>query len=113
MTRIATRPWESKRTAETRSVEDALRKAGFAQVDAYRYNVATIRVRVVDPRFEGLTADERDDLVEPHLERLPEETQSEITTLLTFAPSELRKGPKSLRESFLNKEFEEPSPSIL
>src|ERR1700733_5603120 len=111
MTPTAARPWEAKRTAETRAVEDELRKAGFARVDAYRYNVATIRIRVIDPRFEGLASEERDAMVEPHLDRLREQTQADITTLYTFAPSDLQQGAKSLLEYFLNKEFEEPSPS--
>ena len=64
--------WEAKRTDETRHVEDVLREAGFDQVDAYRYNPASIRVRVIDRRFEGLSPEQRDALVEPHLDELPE-----------------------------------------
>ena len=45
MTNTSSPPWETKRTDETRLVEDVLRKAGFATVDAYRYNSASIRVR--------------------------------------------------------------------
>ena len=41
-------PWETKRTDETRLVEAELVKARFEQVDAYRYNSASIRVRVID-----------------------------------------------------------------
>lgn len=113
MTTTTSRPWESKRTDETRQVEDVLRKAGFAEVDAYRYNSASIRVRVIDPRFEGLTHEERDALVEPHLKLLPERTQADIISLFTFAPSELKQAGKSLREHLLNTEFEDPSPSML
>ena len=106
-------PWESKRTDETRQVEDVLRKAGFATVDAYRYNSASIRVRVIDPRFEGLPHEQRDAMVEPHLEQLPERTQADIMNLFTFAPSELQQAPKTFREFLLNTEFEDPSPSML
>jgi len=102
-------PWEDKRTAETRLVEDTLRPM-FEHVDAYRYNSASIRVRVIDPQFEGLSVESRDALVEPHLKRLPERTQADIITLFTFAPSELA-SPAS-RESFLNLEFEQPSRSM-
>jgi hypothetical protein len=94
-------------------VEDALRKAGLERVDAYRYNSASIRVRVIDRRFEGLPREQRDGMVEPHLERLPERTQADIVTLFTFAPSELREAPNTLREFMLNAEFEDPSPSML
>jgi hypothetical protein len=105
--------WESKRTDETRQVEEFLRKAGFEKVDAYRYNPASIRVRVIDPRFEGLTHEQRDTMVEPHLGQLPERTQGDIMSLFTFAPSELQQAPKTLREFLLNTEFEDPSPSML
>lgn len=105
--------WETKRTDETRSVEDALRKAGFAKVDAYRYNPASIRVRVIDSRFEGFPPEQRDALVEPHLEHLPERTRADIMSLFTFAPSELQQTPKTFREFLQNAEFDDPSPSML
>lgn len=87
--------------------------AGFDQVDAYRYNSASIRVRVIDPRFEGLTPEKRDAMVEPHLEQLPERTQADIMTLFTFAPTELQQPPKSFKEFMRNTEFDDPSPSML
>lgn len=111
MTTTSASPWEAKRTSETREVEDVLRKAGFAKVDAYRYNSASIRVRVIDQRFEGLSIDKRDAMIEPYLEQLPERTQADIMNLFTFAPSELQQ--ISLRAIFLNTEFEDPSPSRL
>lgn len=113
MMNTAAPAWESKRTAETRQVEDLLRKAGFATVDAYRYNSASIRVRVIDPRFEGLPPEQRDALVEPYLDQLPEHTQADILTLFTFAPSELQHTAKTSREFLRNAEFEDPSPSML
>ena len=113
MTDTAAPRWKAKRTDETRQVEDALRKAGFATVDAYRYNSASIRVRVIDSRFEGLPHEKRDAMVEPHLEQLPERTQADIINLFTFAPSELQQTGKTFREFLLNSEFEDPSPSML
>ena len=106
-------PWEAKRTDETRCVEEVLRKAGFAHVDAYRYNSASIRVRVIDSRFEGLSPEKRDAMVEPYLEQLPERTQADIMNLFTFAPPDLHQAPKSLREFMKNTEFDNPSPSML
>ena len=105
--------WEAKRTDETRHVEETLRKAGFDQVDAYRYNSASIRVRVIDPRFEGLKDEARDAMVEPILEELPEQTQVDIIELYTFAPSELLPSPRIRKEFMLNAEFDDPSPSML
>src|SRR5438270_13674203 len=98
MTDTSAPPWETRRTDETRLVEDVLRKAGFATVDAYRYNSASIRVRVIDPRFEGLPHEKRDAMVEPHLEQLPERTQADIMKLFTFATSELEQTAKTFRK---------------
>jgi hypothetical protein len=113
MTNTSAPPWEDKRTDETRHVEQVLRDAGFQQVDAYRYNSASIRVRVIDPRFEGLPSEDRDAMVEPYLDQLPEETQVDIMTLFTFAPSEFQQPFKAFGDFLLNTEFEDPSPSML
>ncbi len=113
MTQTVAPRWEAKRTDETRLVEDVLRRAGFDQVNAYRYNKASIRVRVIDPRFEGLSSEERDAMVEPHLDRLPERTQADIMNLFTFAPSELQQPPTAFKEYIKNTEFDDPSPSML
>jgi stress-induced morphogen len=112
MTTVTTPAWEAKRKDEKRRVEDVLRKH-FKQVDCYRYNSASIRVRVIDPRFEGKPREKRDEMVEPHLDQLPPETQRDIVTLFTFAPSELARTPTTFREYMLNTEFEDPSPSML
>jgi len=113
MTTTSAPRWEAKRTAETRQVEEVLHRAGFVQADAYRYNSASIRVRVIDPRFEGLSAEKRDAMVDHHLDQLPERTQADIMNLLTFAPSELQREPMKFREYLLNAEFDDPSPSML
>lgn len=105
--------WEAKRTDDSRQVEEILRKAGFEQVDAYRYNSASIRVRVIDSRFKGLSAEQRDAMVEPFLSNLPERIQADIVRVLTFAPAEIEEGSKHLRELLFNREFEDPSPSML
>jgi len=113
MTNPFTPPWDGKRTDETRQVEEVLRGAGFQQVDAYRYNSASIRVRVIDARFEGRSRADRDAMIEPHLKHLPERTQADIMNLYTFAPSELEQTPKTFKDFVLNAEFDDPSPSML
>ena len=114
MTTMTTPPWEAKRTDETRMVEDFLRSGGsFARVDSYRYNAASIRIRVIDPRFEGLSRVERDSMVEKYLDQLPPETQTDIVTLFTFAPSDLEKKPASFKEYMFSVEFDDYSPSML
>lgn len=100
-------------TDETRHVEDVLRQAGFRQADAYRYNSASIRLRVIDPQFEHLSIEDRDALVEPFLDQLPERTQADIISLFTFAPSELGQSAPKSTDGLLNIEFEDPSPSRL
>jgi stress-induced morphogen len=112
MTKAKSQPWKAKRTSETHKVDKLLRKH-FERADSYRYNSASIRVRVVDPRFEGLPREQRDTMVEQYLDELPEETQRDIVTLWTFAPSELEQTPTTFREYMLNTEFEQPSPSML
>jgi hypothetical protein len=104
--------WNDKRTAETRRVEEFLQKH-FERVDAYRYNSASIRVRVIDARFAELSREQRDGMVEPYLDQLPPETQRDIVTLLTLAPSELESSPATFKEFLLNTEFDTPSPSML
>lgn len=112
MTPTTTLPWEANRTTETRMVEERL-GPHFERVDAYRYNSASIRVRVIDSRFEGMSREKRDALVEEQLDKLPPEIQRDIVILFTLAPSELERTPTTLREFIQNSEFENPSPSML
>lgn len=93
-------------------VEETLKQGGFDRIDAYRYNSASIRVRVIDRRFERMSREERDTLVEEYLDKLPLETQQDIVTLFTFAPSELNQTPRTLREFMHNAEFDDPSPTM-
>lgn len=102
---------ESKKTPETRRIEQVL-KGEFPNVEAYRYNSAAIRVRVIDPRFAGKSIGERDAMVAPLLDRLPEETQGDIMLLLTLTPEESRPDAHN-RDSLVNLEFEDPLPSML
>lgn len=122
MRRVAPNSWEAKRTDETRHVESFLEDAGFEQVDAYRFNSASIRIRVIDPRFEGLADEKRDAVVAPFLKKLPAETRTDVLFLLPLAPSELpeavpgtARGAKAkiLRKLLLNAGFVDPSPSTL
>lgn len=112
MITTTTQPWEAKRTPETRMVEDHLLNY-FQQADAYRYNSASIRVRIIDPRFEGTSREQRDTMIERWLDELPPETQRDIVTLFAFAPSELERTPTTYREYMLNTEFDDPSPTML
>ena len=109
MSQVTQPRWETMRTDESRAVEERLRRV-FQRTDAYRYNSASLRIRVIDPRFEGLSAEQRDALVEPLLDELDPRTQADIVNLITRSPSELS---GTGRRSLANFEFDEPSPSTL
>ena len=113
MTQTNTARWHAMRNDESRLVEKVLREAGFEQVDAYSYNPASIRVRVIDSRFEGLSEDEREAWLDEHIKKLPEDIRADIITLLTFAPSEIVPKLKLTRQLVLNWEFEEVTSSEL
>ncbi len=77
-----------------------------AQIDLYRQNPVSVRIRIIDPDFAGQSKPRRSQQVWRHLSRLPEEVQSDISTLLLLTPEE-----KSI--SFANFEFDDPVPSQL
>jgi stress-induced morphogen len=62
----------------------------------YRYNPASIRVKIVDPAFHGHSKGERHDHVWQFLQRLPEDVLSQISVLLCLDRGE---------PSFLDAEF--------
>lgn len=101
--------WEGKKTEETREIE-ALFGTEFPKTDAYRFNSASIRVRVIDERFEGKSIDEREAMVLPLLKKLPQRTRDDVLLLLTLAPSE--QGTFN-SQTLMNLEFEQPIPSRL
>jgi stress-induced morphogen len=97
--------------AEVQSLKDALDayEAAHPGADAalYRQNSASIRLRVIDRRFEGMTKSRRHAYVWDFLAaRVPEDTLADISLVLAVAPAELR-------DSFANFEFEQPIPSRL
>ncbi len=77
-----------------------------AQIDLYRQNPVSVRIRIVDPDFVGLLRHQRHELVWKYLDPLSEEEQSDISTLVLITPEEIKK-------SFANMEFEDPVPSEL
>lgn len=77
-----------------------------AQIDLYRQNAVSVRVRIIDPAFAGLSRVERSRKVWRYLDALPDETQADLSTLLLLTPDETK-------GSFANFEFEDPVPSGL
>lgn len=102
---VRTNGMAAKKTAETKKIETVLGQR-FANVEAYRYNSASIRVRVIDDAFRRLSKTKREEIVQPLLDLLPEKTQSDIMILLLLSHEEMETSP-------MNVEFEHPSPSSL
>lgn len=77
-----------------------------AEVECYRQNSASLRIRIIDPDFQGSDRMSRDDSLWKRLGRLPDEVQSQITMLLLLTPDEAE-------TSFANMDFDNPIPSRL
>jgi hypothetical protein len=77
-----------------------------ADIEAYRHNSVSVRIRVIDPTFKGQSWSQREEDLWAILERLPEETVAEISLLLLLTPAEAKK-------SFANADFDDPIPSRL
>lgn len=77
-----------------------------AKVEVYRQNSASVRVRVVDPEFAGVSKSDRHETVWSFVKNLTEEQQAEISVLLLLAPEEVTM-------SFANYDFDHPIPSKL
>ncbi|MFZ5832201.1 MAG: hypothetical protein ACOY3P_19120 [Planctomycetota bacterium] len=77
-----------------------------AEITAYRQNSVSVRVRIVDPAFEGTPTNEREDAIWQYFAKLPDETQNDLTMLLLLTPDEAR-------QSYANMEFEDPVESML
>jgi hypothetical protein len=106
---LKSRPWDAKKTDETRLLENVLRRQ-FPDTEAYRLNPASIRVRSIDDRFRGMSEVEREQLVDPVLEAVPEDTQADVMLLLTVTTDEI----VAFGLQYLtNLEFENPSESAL
>jgi stress-induced morphogen len=96
---------EDRYVTKIRGALEAYReKHPRASVDAYRQNPASVRVRVIDPDFQGIDRVDRDSLIWTHLHTLPEDIQSEISMLVLLTPGETD-------SSLANLEFEHPIPS--
>jgi hypothetical protein len=77
-----------------------------AEIEVYRQNSASVRIRIIDPDFNDMNRVERDTKVWKLLKLLPEDVVSEITLLLLLTPDETA-------TSMANMEFEHPLPSRL
>lgn len=102
---------QSVTDAATRRIEQVLSKQyrpdhPQAEIGVYRYNSASIRVRIIDPDFDGKSIVARESQVLPIIRKLPEHLQDQVTMLLLITPSESER-------SMLSAEFDDPRPSRL
>ena len=89
-------------TALQSALEALERDRPGAEASLYRSNPGSVRVRVIDRRFEGTTRSHRHDEVWSYLRsRAGEDAMTEVSQLLLFAPAELG-------GSLANLEFEDP-----
>jgi stress-induced morphogen len=77
-----------------------------ADITLYRQNSASVRIRIIDPDFRGMSRVDRNDLLWTFLEGLDQSVLNHLTILLLLAPEETG-------ESFANREFEHPTRSQL
>ena len=77
-----------------------------AQIEAYRQNSVSIRVRIIDDDFSGISRTDRHEHIWTFLEKLPEEVLSEMSLLVLLTPAEAK-------NSFASYEFDHPTPSDL
>lgn len=77
-----------------------------AQIDLYRQNSVSVRIRIIDPDLAKFNRPERNQLVWKYLDQISENAQADISILLLLTPDETK-------NSFANFEFEDPVPSQL
>jgi len=87
--------------SKTRLVESTL-SARFPSAESYRSPFGTVRVRIIDERFQNRNRVQREKMVLPLIRGLPEEVQAEIVALLLLALGE-EDG------SIMNIEFDRPT----
>jgi hypothetical protein len=77
-----------------------------AEIEAYRQNSVSVRIRILNPEFAGRSRAQREEEVWAVLNKLPEETLAEISLLLLLTPDEAK-------NSFASSDFDDPIPSRL
>jgi hypothetical protein len=103
MVKILHDPDEAVEQVATALEEYEQANAG-AECLVYRYNPASIRVKIVDGTFHGRSKGERHDYARGFLSRVPEDVLSQISVLLCLEPGE---------SSLLDLEFHDPTRSYL
>ena len=77
-----------------------------SEIDIYRQNRVSVRVRIIDPDLAGRSKVERSKAVWDYLDAMSDETVADLSTLILLTPEETKL-------SFANFEFEDSIPSGL
>jgi stress-induced morphogen len=77
-----------------------------ADIELYRQNSASVRIRIIDTGFEGVSRSDRHNLVWSFLDDLPDGVLGQVTVLPFLTPAEKE-------NSFASFEFDDPVPSQL
>jgi stress-induced morphogen len=77
-----------------------------AKIEAYRQNNVSVRIRIIDPDFQGLSLAEREEVVWPLLDQVPEDVVADVSLLLLLTP-------KEKADSLATFEFDHPTKSRL
>ena len=77
-----------------------------ARIEVYRQNSASIRVRVIDEDFAGISQVDRHEILWSCIEALPEDFQGEMSLLIAVTPEETGSSIASI-------DFDHPIPSRL
>ena len=77
-----------------------------AEIELDRQNPASVRIRIIDPDFAGMSRVDRHARVWKYLDQLSEEDEGDISMLVLVTPDETSR-------STANLEFEDPVPSLL
>ena len=77
-----------------------------ATIELDRQNSISVRIRVIDPTFEGMEKSDRHSRIWRYLGALPEGLQSDISMVVLLTLEETKR-------SLANLEFEDPSPSLI
>lgn len=97
---------DSKVRDITETLAPYLRLHPKARIAAVRQNSVSIRIRIIDPDFQGKNRVDREPEVWALLKELPDEVFQNITMLLLVTP-------KEAKNSLASQEFDDPIPSRL
>ena len=76
----------------------------MAEIEVYRHNIVSVRIRIIDPTFKGMSRGEREVDLWALFNELPEEVVQDISIVILLTPTESKK-------SFASMEFDDPIPS--